>query len=417
MSDYVIPNLLHRFAATPAIRPIAASLLSLALVAGSVTFASPALAQDRARAKEAPSGKPSTGKARDKKAMKSRGGPPKAKAGRKGPPGGRRGRPTFVGVDKVILGELQQTEPVIGRMVIRQGGIVAARAAGAVLKITVHVGDRVKKGSVLAVVDAETARARLAFQKAELKIAKQELERFERLRSSSSAAFAKGKYDDALQRVARAIATMRIAQIVVNNSTIRAPYPGVITKRHTDLGAYLNIGAPVVTIVNDSNLEIEADVPADRIAGLSPGAKIGFTLPSGLKKTATVRAVIPEQNMRTRTLAVRLTPPVNTGAVRWAVNQPVTLHVPIGKARKVVSVHKDAVINRGPTNLVYVLVGVRKSPRPVSFGKAIPRPVQLGDAIGSRFVVKSGLKPGDIVVVRGNERLRPGQPVLFRTKS
>jgi multidrug efflux pump subunit AcrA (membrane-fusion protein) len=41
------------------------------------------------------------------------------------------------------------------------------------------------------------------------------------------------------------------------------------------------------------------------------------------------------------------------------------------------------------------------------------RPVQLGEAVGGRFEVLGGLRPGDLVVVRGNERLRPGQAITY----
>ena len=48
-----------------------------------------------------------------------------------------------------------------------------------------------------------------------------------------------------------------------------------------------------------------------------------------------------------------------------------------------------------------------------AYDSANIRPVSLGEAVGTRFTVNNGLKPGDIVVVRGNERLRPGQKVRF----
>jgi hypothetical protein len=86
-----------------------------------------------------------------------------------------------------------------------------------------------------------------------------------------------------------------------------------------------------------------------------------------------------------------------------AVNQPATLQLPAGGAREVVSVHKDAVLRRGGRDMVYL----------VRDGAATPRTVALGEAVGSRFQVLDGLVPGDLVVVRGNERLRPGQPVTF----
>jgi len=76
----------------------------------------------------------------------------------------------------------------------------------------------------------------------------------------------------------------------------------------------------------------------------------------------------------------------------------------VGEPRDVVSVHKDAVIARGDGNVVYV----------VEDGKANIRQVQTGEALGVRFEVISGLVPGDIVVTRGNERLRPGQDVTYK---
>jgi multidrug efflux pump subunit AcrA (membrane-fusion protein) len=84
-----------------------------------------------------------------------------------------------------------------------------------------------------------------------------------------------------------------------------------------------------------------------------------------------------------------------------ATNQSVVLAIPAGQAREVVSVHKDAVINRKGKNIVFI----------VEDGAANIRPVKLGEAIGPRFVVLGGLKAGDTIVVRGNERLRPGQKV------
>ena len=87
-----------------------------------------------------------------------------------------------------------------------------------------------------------------------------------------------------------------------------------------------------------------------------------------------------------------------------AANQSATVHLPAGTPRTVVSVHKDAVINRRGKTLVFLVID----------GAAQIRPVSLGEAVGGRFEVLGGLKPGDIAVVRGNERLRPGQKVATR---
>ena len=337
-------------------------------------------------------------------------GNPGAGPAKKGPPGKNRlggpRRAMAVGVDAVIKGPLQETVPVIGRIVGREGGVISARTAGPVESIRVHVGDRVKKGQVLAVLVTERLRAKVELQEAELRLAQQELARLERLRANKSAAFPKARYDDALQKVAKAKANLSIAKLELSYAYIRAPYPGVITMRHTEAGAFLRQGDNVVTMINDLNLELEADVPISRVRGLKIGRTVRFETADGKRLNAVVRAVVPEQNALTRTVAVRFTPTWDLAKVAAAINQNVTLHVPVGAATTAVSVHKDAVISRGTAKMVFVVVR-----KPNGMAVAVPRPVVLGEAVGSRFIVLRGLKPGDLVIVRGNERVRPGMPV------
>jgi len=328
----------------------------------------------------------------------------------------QQGRPSFVQVDKVIRAPLVQTIPVVGRLVARQSGTIAARSAGPVAKLLVEVGDRVKQGQELVRLVTSTLEAQRDLRLAELTAAQQELARLERLRSSKSAAFPRARYETALQNVAKAEASLKLAQIELNYAVIRAPFPGVVTVKHTEVGAYVRAGDAVVTLVNDQALEIEADVPARRVSGLTPGREVKFDM-AGQTYTATVRAVVPVDSALTRTRAVRFVPQFKAGMDGFAVNESVTVAVPIGASRNVVSVHKDAVIHRGEATIVFVVAETKAVKPPMVLGKALPRPVKLGDAVGGRFVVTGGLKPGDLVVVRGNERLRPGQMVVFRNGS
>lgn len=333
-----------------------------------------------------------------------------------------------VQVDEVRSEPLDQTLPILGRFVARQTGPIAAETAGAVAEVTVQPGDRVEAGDTLAVLiadrlDAEVARRRAAVASAEAKIrtararlaqSQQELERLQRLRQS--AAFSQARFDDAEQSVVRFRsevgeaeadhvkyrAELRLAEIDLEKATIRAPYGGVVTLRHTESGAYVQPGSPVVTLLNDRELEIEADVPASRIGGVRPGLMVEASLDDGERYPAMVRAVIPNENAMTRTRAVRFTPRFRSPPALSAVNSTVTVHLPTGRPREVVSVHKDAVVQRGG---------------PVVFrvedGKAAESRVRLGEGVGNRFEVLSGLEPGDLAVVRGNERLQSGQALDF----
>ena len=336
-----------------------------------------------------------------------------------------------VDTDTVIEEPLTQTQPVIGRLVTRQSGVVAARVAGAVTRMRVDVGARVQAGDILAELDTGRFETTVALRRAELAEAKaavqtsratqalagQELARLERLRQS--AAFSAARYDDQRQEVARttaaakqakarrarARAALRLAEIDLDHSRVRAAFNGVVSVKHVSAGAFVSAGSKVVTLVNDGEMEVEADIPSKIVIGLRANRLVDLTLQGQRRITGLVRAVIPDENPLTRTRLVRITPdfgPIDVSDL--AVNQSVTVMVPVGAMRDVVSVHKDAVLEKAGTRSVFLVVE----------GAVQPRKVILGDAVGGRMEVLSGLKPGDQVVVAGNERLRPGQSVRVR---
>ncbi|MDH3230290.1 MAG: efflux RND transporter periplasmic adaptor subunit [Alphaproteobacteria bacterium] len=340
------------------------------------------------------------------------------------------GKAARVEVDAVVVEPLTQTVPVLGRFVARQSGPVAALVGGPVAEVLVEVGDRVARGDVLVRLSTDVSvgsrnlrqaelrekQAAVETARAQARLASLELRRLENLKSS--AAFSQARYEDKAAEVARyssqvaeadaaavrAAANLALAELDLARADIHAPYNGVVVALHAVEGAYVNTGAPVVGLVNDENLEIEADVSAERLAGLARGREIEIRLDDRRRFTATVRAIIPTESALTRTRPVRFTPNIDRiEGLRLATDQSVTVLLPVGEPRPVVSVHKDAVVARGNGYVVFVVTG----------GKAEPRPVRLGEATGVRMEVLSGLAPGDLVVVRGNERLLPGQPVTY----
>ena len=347
--------------------------------------------------------------------------------------------PALVEVNPVREEPVVQTVPVVGRLVSREHGTVAAAIAGPVADLRIRVGQPVEAGEVLLVLARDLPEARLAQRRAdealeaarvrtaeaEVDLVRQELERLERLKGSS--AFPKAAHDDKRQELVRRRSRVReakaaldrarvqreMAGIELARTTVRAPYAGVVTARHVSPGGYVRAGDPVATLVDDRRLELEADVPADRLGGLAPGVEVRFELDDGSTHLAAVRALVPDENPLTRTRPVRFTPRFAAGGGygRPAANQSVVVHVPIADRRAVASVHKDAVIRRRGQSLVYVVTGSPEAAR------AEARPVRIGEAVGGRFVVLEGLDAGDLVVVRGNERITPGQAVRFQSGS
>jgi RND family efflux transporter MFP subunit len=343
--------------------------------------------------------------------------------------------PTEVVVDKVRKTEVMQTFPAIGRFVARQHGVVAALTNGPVKEMLVNVGDRVEEGQVVSrmvkariqanrdflAAELREKEAALRTEQAQLKLTLGEMERIGGLKKS--AAFSQARYSDkrnevakvrsevseAEGSVAKARANLKLASIDLYNAEVRAPYNGVVVQRHAAAGAHLAVGDPVVTLVNDREMEVEADVPAERLDGVLVGRGVRLKLSDGTFLQAKVRAIVPSENAKTRTRPVWFSLDKSEGAERPVIadNQSVTVLLPVARARRVLTVHKDAVTSRGGNKVVITVVDET----------ATPRNIRIGDAVGERFTVLSGLEDGDIVVIRGNEGLRTDQKVTFEAPS
>ena len=332
--------------------------------------------------------------------------------------------PARVVLDAVVTEPVSQTFPVIGRLVARQSGVIASQIAGALIELRVNVGDRVDKDQIIAVISKDRLaserdryaaavgrfKGMVATAQAEYAKKRRELRRLERLKKS--AAFSRARFED-LERdvqsrrgsvaerqaqLKEAEAQLRRAEIDLRDTEIRAPFPGVVSEKHTDVGTYLRVADRIVTVINDRDIEIETEVPSDRLQGVKIGRKVNFRLDDGTRHQASVRAIVPQENLRTRTRPIRFTPDFNGISKELAVNQSLTVDIPLTAADNVVTVHKDAIVRSGTKSFVYVVKG----------NVARRKEVSLGDAVGARFVVLGGVKAGEKVVVRGNETLGRG---------
>ena len=181
-------------------------------------------------------------------------------------------RPSKVAVDPVVTETMQQKMAILGRFVARSGGSVAARA------------------------EAKAARMAAALAKA-----KQGLARLTKLRGSTAdrpdrredlerdVEKATSELSEARAEIDVAKAQLKLAQIALDDAVIRAPYSGVVTLRHVEVGTFVRTGEPVVTLLDDRDLEIEADVPAERLRGLTPNSLVEARLAAGTPITAMPR--------------------------------------------------------------------------------------------------------------------------------
>ncbi|MBR73039.1 MAG: hypothetical protein CMM30_08900 [Rhodospirillaceae bacterium] len=343
------------------------------------------------------------------------------------------GQTASVEVNKVKTQFLSENIKFTARLVAVQSGYVSARIAGPVIDVRIELGDYVEKGEIIAKTDTallvgennrlkalvdESIRQVARFQsEANLKLA--ELNRLEKLQNS--VVFQKSQYEDSRQKliiakklIEIAIAKKSIAEanLAINEvnlewSTVRAPYNGIITAIHTEIGSWLQKGQNVITMLNNRDLEILADLPAKYISGIEQGMPIAFISTNEEKFQAIVRKILPEEDILSHTRQVRFTPDSKFLKNSIAPGQSVTIIIPVGSKKDSITVHKDALVNVAGQTFVFVAIE----------GKAQIRPITIGSSIGNRFEVINGLQDGEQVVIRGNERLQPGQSIKISTKT
>lgn len=336
---------------------------------------------------------------------------------------------TPVSVDQVKSESISETVSVFGELVSRQSGPVHVAINAPVLSIAVDVGDRVSEGDLIATLDASLlelqkagVEARIEMSTwasrrklAELELARQQEHRFRQLRHS--AATTEAQYEDSVLKLkiaehalgeAKAATGQIQRELEISNynlslTEIQAPYSGVVVERNIDLGQYVRVGQQIVRIVGDHDLEIEAYIPYRYIDSLKVGDVLMAEFDNGTRFEATLRAFIPEEHVSTRTRAVQFTFDQSQFDDLLAVNQNVVMFVPISREDQVLTIHKDAIVTQQGQHVVYI----------VENDSVTPRPISIGRASANRFEVTSGLSQGEVAVVRGNERLTPGQKVTI----
>ena len=332
-----------------------------------------------------------------------------------------------VEVDPVVLQTLNQSVPVIGRVVSLKEAKVPAAVMGRVEKVLVEEGDQVKKGQILASIDTErykwlaniasanvnAAKAELKSAQAETKINLVELERMISLKNSS--AFNASKYDKLQNQNTALLAKEEIVEAKLNSAiqeeniakqnlsraTVKAPFNGIIELKMVELGEAVGLGFPMFQLISDTSVEIQADVPSNRARILKENNEIQISTTDNIKFISKVRALGVRENSNTRTIKIHLSYENSETDRKLFVGENVNISVPLGPGQEALTVHKDAILKREGMSLVYV----------VKEDSAQIKPVKLGDGVGERFIVLSGIEAGDLVVTKGNERLRPGQKV------
>jgi RND family efflux transporter MFP subunit len=302
------------------------------------------------------------------------------------------------------------TAEFIGTVFYPEVSEVASELDGIVEKYRFDEGQRVKKGQVLVILRSDLIKKRLeatlgTYEQvlSGLEKERRDLRRVRKLYKGDSVS--EQLYDEekfgvqGLEKQAASLkAQVEHLQLEIDKKTIRAPFSGVIIKRHVDRGEWLSEGATIAILAKDDIIDIVAEVPESVVKHVRKNMPVNVKT-NGFEFTGNVFTIVPRGDISTRTFPIKIRVENKLSLIEGMAAR---VSLPTGPQEKTVVVPRDAVIPKFGQTVLFTVVDTR--------AKMIP--VQVTGYNGMKTGIRSNvLKPGMVVVVKGNERLRDGQPV------
>ena len=276
---------------------------------------------------------------------------------------------------------------------------VSAQTQGQVEEILYDVDDFVEKDTVIVRLKDTEHRTRVAQAAADLKSATAQLQQAQDEHDRVSGLYAKKNVSDSAMDQATAdlasaqaaleasTARLEQAQEQLEYTQIRAPYSGIVTHRHVELGEIASPGQPVMSGISLEELRVIVDVPQSVIPAVRQGAKARVYLPDGTVIDTAKITIFPFADMGSNTFKVRVDLPQESRALFPGMY--VKTGFVVGE-RSELAIPKEAVVQRSEVTAVYTVTDDDH----VHF-----RQVRLGRALNGAVVVLSGLAEGERVAL------------------
>jgi RND family efflux transporter MFP subunit len=319
--------------------------------------------------------------------------------------------PALVAVSEVREGSVAPTVEMVGSIVYREVSDLSAEVSGKVLEVRVEEGDRVRPDEVLIRLDTElldktiaSTRASHGQALADLEKAKRDLARMEVLYRQES--ISEQLYDEnrfraqSLEKKAESLqADLERLMVERSKKEIRAPFAGVVQRKRVDRGEWLAPGTAVLTLARYDPVDAVVEVPGEIVRHLSIGMALEVRV-GDRRMTGKVAAIVPKGDVATRTFPVKVRVANRGGLIE---GMEARVRVPTGPRSRSLLVPRDALVTAMGQTIVFTVEGEK--------AKSIPVQVTVYDG-NDAAVQAQGLAKGMPVIVKGNERIREGQPVV-----
>lgn len=288
------------------------------------------------------------------------------------------------------------------------------RVPGKIVARLVEVGDRVRQGAVIALLDDTDARLELELAAAEVEAARVDLQRAEAEKTRSETLFRAGHVSQAaldraisgaaqaLARDERAARALALAQNRLDYTRLVAERDGVVTATLAEPGQVVAAGQPIVSLARTDAVDVVFDLPEqdrDTLAGTVATAEVWGA--GGKSYDLKLRDIAPDVDPAGRTYRVRMTVVAPDSAVE--LGRTVTVQLVSASDQPTVRVPLAAVLNDGTGAAVWRL--------DASGARVEKVPVEVVEVTGQEAVLRGTLAEGDVIVSLGAHKIDPARPV------
>ena len=180
-----------------------------------------------------------------------------------------------------------------------------------------------------------------------------------------------------------------------------SPVDGNIINLNVEIGSILQKGQKLASIILENNNEIEADVRSELASKINIGSNVRIKISKNQIVLGKIRSILGYEKIKTGSRIIRIYLPKTFPNSSNFPGKRLELRVPIGNPNLVLTINKDSLIAEGKRKYVYIFKN----------GIAIKKYILTGISHENDIEILSGIKKGDLVIVKGNENLRPNQPV------
>ena len=305
-----------------------------------------------------------------------------------------------VNVAKVTAMNIPQRVFAVGTLAALKEVNLSAEVDGRVTKIYFKDGDFVSKGRPIIQLDDSKAKADLASAKAALNLSKTTYER--KLAAFNDGGISAQDIDTAKADVVSKNAALQASQAALAQTTIRAPFDGVLGAFKVNSGDFINQGNVLVTFVDKHLLKVKFTVPGAKVAKLQLGEVVNIRVAAYPKKVfhGKVSFIAPSVNEQTASLGIQAT--INNKQELLSPGMFAHIQLIIGTDQDARVIPEQAILTSLQGDYVFRIVA----------GKAVRTPIHVVTRYKGYAQISKGLQLNDVIVTAGQQKLQPG--VLVR---